>query len=491
MCLCLMASFWRIGVQPPKIQVKSLQHAPSLRKIAKISSLLAALWAAPLQAQTVSLSPAQIHNLSANALRNNDPRPAAIATDALLARFPDDPISLNLRTQAALMLGDFPGAVSYGRRAFFNSVTPDQRFHAARLVALAHAEQQQDSRAQLWLRAARQFAPTDQAAAAVARDYQAVSQRNPLAVNLRFGITPSTNINSGSANSESDLFNFRDSNGDLVLFNLSEDAQALSGWEYAASANVRYRLRTDRSSATFLDFGISGQTYTLTQGSRDRVDAGDTSIKGSDFSNATLNFGVTHRFVLTPGANVTEVALSFAKTWNGGDPNRLFLTASASHEFSVTENSSFTLSGYSQRQERIESRDQVAVLDMSGTYSTAIENFGNLSFGIGVRDSAAEDNDEDFDSIRYQIGFAPEADFNGVNFGFNFSYEERDFDFVRLVGGPRSDTIKTLGMRAVFSDVEYFGFRPVLTAEHTQQESNSRLFDRDYTEFGFDIVSSF
>ena len=475
----------------PRIQVKSLQHAPSLLKIVKITGVVATLWAAPLQAQTVSLSPAQVRNLAATALQNNDPRPAAIATDALLERFPDDPIALNLRTQAAILLGDYAGAVSYGKRAFFNSVTSDQRFHAARLIALAHAEQRQDSRAQLWLRAARQFAPTDRAAAAVAQDYQALSQRNPLSVNLRFGITPSTNINSGSANSETDLFNFRDSNGNLVLFDLSEDAQALSGWEYAASLNLRYRVRTDQRSATFLDFGLSGQTYTLTERSQDRIDESETDVKGSDFSNATLNFGVTHRFVLAPDANVTEAALSFAKTWSGGDPNRYFLTASASHEFSLTDNSSFTLSGYSQRQERIETGDQVAVLDIAGTYSMAIESVGSLSVGVGVRNSAAEDKDEDFDSIRYQIGFAPEAAFNGVNFGFNFSYEEREFDLVRLVGGPRSDTIKTFGMRAVFSDVEYFGFRPVLTAEHTQQDSSSLLFDRDYTEFGFDIVSSF
>lgn len=450
-----------------------------------------ALWAAPAFSQTVSLSPDQVRGLAAQALANNDPQAAAFATDALLRQFPDDPVALNLRAQASLMMRDYAGAAAIGQRAFLNSNSDGQRYGAARLTAFAHAEQQQDSRAQLWLRAARQFAPTEAEAEAVARDYQAVSRRNPLSINLRFGITPSTNINSGSSNSETNLFDFRDQNGNPILFDLSEDAQALSGWEYAASASLRYRVRTDQTSATFLDFGISGQTYSLTESSQERANSGNASVKGSDFSNATLNFGVSHRFILAPDANVTDVSLSFAKSWFGGDPSRLFLTASASHSFSITDTSQFTVSGYGQRQERISNGDEVAVLDISSTYSTAIQNIGSVSFGIGLRDSAAEDDDEDFEAIRYQIGFSPAADFNGVNFGFNLSYEEREFDFVRLVGGPRSDTITTLGMRAVFSDVEYFGFRPVLTAETTRQESNSGLFDRDYSEFGFDIVSSF
>lgn len=468
-----------------------MQNAKKLQAIAKASSVVVAILAAPLHAQTVSLSPDQIRGVAALALQNNDPRAAAFATDALLERIPDDPVALNLRAQAALLMGDFAGAATIGQRAFLNSVTDGQRYGSARLTALAHAEQEQDTRAQLWLRAARQYAPTETEAQAVARDFQTVSRRNPLAINLRFGITPSTNINSGSSNSQTNLFNFRDDEGNPILFDLSEDAQALSGWEYSASVNGRYRIHTNQTSATFLDFGIAGQTFTLTESSLERANSGTESIDGSDFSNATLNFGVSHRFVVVPDANVTDVGLSFAKSWSGGDPSRLFLTASASHSFTITDTSQFTLSGFSQRQERISTDDKVAVLDVSGTYSTAIDNIGSLSFGIGLRNSAAEDNDEDFEAIRYQIGFAPAADFNGVNFGFNFSYEEREFDAVRLVGGPRSDQITTLGMRAVFSDVEYFGFRPVLTAETTRQDSNSGLFDRDFTEFGFDIVSSF
>jgi hypothetical protein len=464
-----------------------------MQNIVKTTMLVAALWAAPLHAQVVNLTPTQVRALAVAALENERPDQAAVASDALLKRFPDDPGVLLLRTEAAVLLGDFSNATSFGQRAFWNASNDIQRFNAARLTALAHARQSQDGRAQLWLRAARQFAPSDAASESVARDFQDIRRRNPLSVNLRFGVTPSSNINGGSSSDESNLFGFVDGEGNPLIFQLDEVSQALSGWEVSGSLNLRYRVRTDRTSATFLDFGVSGQTFRLSESSRDRAESADPDdpVTGSDFSTATLNFGVSHRFVLSPDAGITEAGLSFAQSWRGGEENRRFATASLSHTWNVFDTDSFTLSGFSQQQERLENGDRTQVFDVTGTYTTRLDGIGTVSIALGFRDNAAEDEAEDFDAVRYRLGFSPSDPLFGVNLGFNLSYEEREFENVALAGGERRDEITSLSVRAVLSDIEFFGFRPVLTAERTRQDSTTALFDRDFTEFGFDIVSSF
>lgn len=235
-----------------------------LRRHISTFAVMMALAVHPLEAQTVSLSPGQVRALAVATLEAGNPQGAAVATDALLQRFPDDASALLIRAEAAILLNDFAGATGFARRAFWNAVSDTQRFSAARLTALGHARQTQDNRAMIWLRVARQYAPTEQTAALVAREFQAVRARNPLTVNLRFGVTPSTNINGGTFNETIDI-DF----GGLILpgATLSQDAIAQSGWEISGSGSVRYRLRSDATSATFLDAGVSGSTYVLTESS--------------------------------------------------------------------------------------------------------------------------------------------------------------------------------------------------------------------------------
>ena len=454
--------------------------------------MVAALWAAPLHAQSVDLTPNQVRSVASAALQAGDLRLAGAATEALLSRFPDDPNTLLIRAEVAVLVNDNEGAVGFGQRAFWNAISDEQRFAAARLIAVAHANAEQFSRSQVWLRAARQFAPNAAAANAVAEDFSVVRGRNPLSVDLRFGITPSTNVNSGTSNDLGNLFNFRDEEGNEALFDFSEDGEALSGWEITARTNLSYRIRTDAMSATFLTFDANARAVRLTQNSRDRI-ANDPSstLTEEDLSSGSASIGVRHRFVLAPDVGLTTASLSFTQSWSGGDRSRRFLTTSLSHTYTLPNTDRLTLSGFSQQQERLSTGDRVQVFDVGANYSRNFEDFGNISFGFGLRDSAAEDAREDFDSVRYSLSFSPEDAFYGVNFGFSLSYEERSFDFDPLARRERDDEITTLSARAVFSDIEFFGFQPVVTAERTAQESTSALFDRDFTSIGFDIVSAF
>ena len=337
----------------------SLLNARTLRETVFSTTLVAALWAAPLHAQVVNLTQSQVIGLANQSLAEGQAEQAAALTDALLAQFPDNAVALLIRTNAAVLLENFEDAASFGQRAFWKADSNIARYRAARLTALAHARQENHNRAQLWLRVARQFAPNEATAAQVARDYGSVRQRNPMSVNLRFGVTPSSNINSGTSSSETNLFGLTDVDGNQLLFGLDDEAQALSGWAFSGSANVRYRLRTDKTSATFFNFGFNGETYRLSESARETAEEldADDPIKGSDFSNASLTFGLSHRFVIAPDAGITEAGVSLTRTWRAGERSRDYMTTSLSHTWSFGEGDSFRLSGFSQQQERVENGD--------------------------------------------------------------------------------------------------------------------------------------
>ncbi|UWR00475.1 hypothetical protein K3729_06790 [Rhodobacteraceae bacterium S2214] len=460
-----------------------MPHVKQLGRRVCAAIVAATLSVSPAVSQQVQLTAGQVQQIALAALQQGDARVAAQAANALLERDPQNAGALILRTEAALLAEDFAGAVEFGSRAHWNAATANQRFSAARLVAFAHVEQENYTRSQAWLRLARQDAPNDQAREAVARDFRAVRSRNPLSVNLRFGITPSTNVNNGSSSETTDLF-------DLGLpFVLNGDARALSGWEASASANLRYRAHTNETSATFLDLGFSGRTYWLTENAKDQAGEG---VTGSDFSNATLSLGATHRFILSPDMQPTSATLSFGQSWYGGDANARFVTASASQSWKLSDRDTILLSGFAQKQTSLEDSDPVMTYNLQTVWARDLADYGNLAVSIAVRDSQSNNRDADYDSARVGINYDFPEPLFGVQIGTTFSYEARDFEasrFSPLFG--RDETIKSASVRAVFTDIEYLGFQPVVNIERTVQESSIDLFDREFTNFGFDITSSF
>lgn len=453
-----------------------------MRKRTSVAALVAVLWAAPLASQQASLSLGQVQQIAVAALEAGNTDVAIQAADALLTRDPADPGALILRTEAAILSDDFAGAVSFGRRAYWNANSDLQRFSSARLVALAHARQQQDTRAQTWLRLARQVAPNERQSAAVAQDFRTLRARNPLSINLRFGITPTTNVNNGSAVEADEAIDFLG-----LPFILSGDARALSGWEVSANTSLRYRIRDDATSATFIDASFSGRTYILTESAEDQ--AGD-GVRGSDFSDANLSFGVTHRFILAEGMRPTTAGLSYGKSWYGGDPNVRVWTASASHSWEISPKDTFTLSGFGQDQNSLRGRDSVQTYQLQGTWARDLSDLGNVGISLAVRDSQSNNLDSDYDSIRLGLNYAFPEPIVGMQFSVNYTYEERDYDGSNF-GARDIDVISSAAVTAVFTDVEYFGFQPLINIEHTVQSSDANLFDREYTNIGFDITSSF
>ncbi len=451
-----------------------------------------ALVAKPVVAQTVSLPPSEVRALASSTLQAGNPADAARVADLLLARFPEDPTTLLIRTEAAILLRDFAGASAFGQRAFRNAASDGQRFNAARLTALGHARRDQYSRAQLWLRVARQYAPSNAAAEAVAEDFRAVRRNNPLTVNLRFGITPSNNINGGTFEEEI-IF---DTPFGSLPFRLSPDAQAISGWQFSGGVDARYLVRSDRTSATFLDFGLSGVTYRLTRGAREELEAfaeeqGSSPVTGQSFSSVNLRFGATHRFALFPDIGITETALSFSRSFRKDEDETNTVRATLSHNFELTESSGLGFFGAAQRRFDIADDDEAQSYQAQLTYSQRFEDIGVLRLSYGQEISTATDSRDEFDAETYTVSFSPDFEIQGTTFSFLAQKRFTEWDFFSNFEGAREDEQTIFRVTAVVGGAEFFGFNPVISVTRDVRDSTGTRFNSRSTTVGFDLTSSF
>ena len=449
------------------------------------AALIALSVAGPAAAQDGAvLTPDQVRAASVAALEAGDLPAATAFAQGLLIRDPDDVTALIVLSRAALATGDFDTARTAGARAYAAAGDNDSRFIAARLTARAHAEDRQDTRAQFWLRRARQYAPTDNAAASVAEDYRFLARRNPLSVRLRFGIAPSNNVNNGSIRETSQLF------GLPFEFELSGAARALSGIEYTAGVSGRYRLAISDNAVTYATAGLNLRSYTLSSDAKEQA----PEAEGSDFSDANLSLGLSHRRILAQNLPPTDFSASIGQGWYGGDPYTRFLSLGVGQEVELGEADSL--------EARLTWR-QTAYLDddpglrpdtttaLSLGWQHGFANGDRISVTGGYRVNDSDDLNRDYTARTVDLSYDRAEPFAGLRLGFDLGYEERIYANSRLAGGERRDDVWTGGVTAEFTQVEYYGFRPVARVEASQGESNVDLFDRGGVSLRFDLVSAF
>lgn len=337
---------------------------------------------------------------------------------------PDDPAALILRAEAAIALGDFSGAARFARAAYYTQTSGVQKYAAARLVALAQSQLAQDSRAQLWLRRARQYAPNAQTAQSVADNYRFLRDRNPWSSSLQFGVTPSSNINGGS--SKDSVIMLLGPFG-LGLSVFSEDTKALSGLAVSAGGNTSYRLAASNTAATFLTASANIRTYVLSRLTKERA----PDVRGNDFSDATLVFGVTHRRVLRAGAQPTDFSLETGRTWSGGAPYIQFAEGSVAQSFTIDSDNRLSASLSARRSVSLINDAPVSTVSLNTRWQRSLQNNDRLSFGINLKRAKSDTLDSDYSAISYSANYDFADSFAGMRFGFGLNAETRDYGATR------------------------------------------------------------
>ena len=453
--------------------------------------------------ETRGLSAEDMRVLAQQLLAAGRPSDAGQVLNALLAQDPRDAAALILGAQAALDQNQPQAAVDLAVRGFRAAPDDTARFVAARLAALAHATLGQDTRAQVWLRRARQTAPDAANAASVAQDYAFLRNRNPLAVQLQFGISPSNNINNGS---RSDTVTI----GPFVTV-LSESAKPLSGVQFNAGATLRYRLAETETAQTFVTFDASTTTYALSQRSRDALkrdfqdavgDTGDLPRNGSDFAYTEASASLTRRQILRDGLQPTDLTFQLGRSWYGGDPYQIFVGASVAQTIPIGQAEqlrvdAFYRYNFADQPERFDdfgqpiTSDDISNVGAGLGYTRALAGGDLASVSLSRRISRSDNAENDFSSWRIGAGLDLGQPIANVRFGFGAQFEERKFDRSFFTAGIRRDRIVTGQVSALFDGVEYYGFSPVVTLSAGRTFSKAERFDTDFANIGVDLRSAF
>lgn len=478
--------------------------------IFKISSLAAVcvLLAQPLAAQTTgdALTPQQFFDVGVTMMQAGKPQDAANVADSLLLRAPNDPSALILRAEAAIALRHYADGVKFGRAAYRATDNKNQKFASARLVALAHSQSQNDTFAQIWLRRARQHAPNATAARSIANDYRFLRDRNPWSTQLRFGISPSSNVNNGSAKSSSSLF------GSSYEYQLRGSARALSGIEISGGLDTLYRLAQSRNSITFLTASLDTRSYVLSNSAGDYLQddfeqsVGECANKtdpaacigdipaietGSDFADSSVSFGVNHRRILTEGGRPTSFDLRVGQVWYAGDAYSRTVKAQASHNWQVSERNYLLGLVSSERITFVADRDAIESKRILMRWTHQFENTDTFSFGVEVNKRDSIDESATYDAVTYSADYNIAKPLYGMQFGFGLNYEELNYDYFWFAAGARDDRAIGADLSVALTGVEFYGFRPVAKLSARRNESSLDRFDRDYIDLGFDLRSSF
>lgn len=461
--------------------VSSFIVDPVTTRTIRTAAVLLCLGTVAVAQDSVTLTPDSMRGAAAILLDQGRPVEAADLADALLARNEDDVAALIIRARVAIAVADFAGAIRLAERAFRNADTGDEHYAAARIAALGHAELGQDTRAQWWLRRAGNFAPDAAARQSVAEDFRFLRQRNPLAISLKFGISPSSNVNGGSASEVIIL------PGLPFEFVLDGEARALSGLQFEGGVNLTYRLRQSERSATFFDISAQGRTYVLSAEARDLA----PDARGSDYADLSGTISLTHRWLPEEARGPWSITGTLGQTWYDDAPFLSFAQGLIAKTTRFDAGRRLDISGFVETQNRLQDEEQLAALGGRARWTWITDARDTASLNAGFRDTLSELEDVAFDGVSIGADYEFDQPIFDVRLGLSADLEYRYFAQSAYSFDPREDWRGTLGVTIGLSRYTYYGFEPQVIFEATRTESNVALYDSQALRLNFGIRSTF
>jgi Surface lipoprotein assembly modifier len=440
---------------------------------------------------TIDLPIPEARALATQSALSGDPETARRIAAALLQADPNDRAALMVLAIVEPQLGRARQGRLAGARAYAVSVTNAEKYEAARLTALAAANEGRYTLSQWWLRRALTVAQTPADAAQTTADARGVRNLNPWSTSVELSFSPSGNVNGGAET----RFNVID--GIPAVGLLSADAQALSGWSGTLNFSTRYRIAASASSQTTLSFRAYERAVKLSQSARNFLVANGSDATAADFSSASFNFGLRHDHALQNG--FYGIGLDLGRVWSEADFDYSFarLTADRRISLSDTASLSFNLS-LEQRWDHSENQDQWRY-NLQTSWSRNLASGDQVSATIGF---GAVDSDQFNDTSRnrtaqlgYAFGNPVGPSWLQAQVQLSAGLQLQDFDDYRValitVPGGRQDKRIFASADLFFSGISYAGFAPVITLNAGRTFSNVSRFEHDDMSIGFAIRSTF
>lgn len=432
-------------------------------------------------AQTgVEVSPEELR-LSAHTAEQAGQSEAAIRiVAALLERDPEDTVALIVLSRAERDLGRYNRALIAARKAWRLAPDENGRFAAAMAIAQAQSSAGNRTMGQFWLRRAADIAPNDDARAVAIRDFRYVRARNPWAAEFSFNVTPTNNVNNGSARETSQLF------GLPLEFQLSATAQALSGYEISGGVAGRYRFTQDARHAQDITYLLNHRTYLLSEEAK----AAAPGVKGSDFAFSQLALGYNYHRTPENWPGPFSLSLTGGNTWYAGNTYFSFLRVGGQQSFRFSDKTVLTLFGTAERQFGEQAPD-VDRLNVTLRLNQQIGQLGVLGLTVGNTTSISASDTGDFSEQRVGADFRIGKPIAGIDVSFGLDWRGRDFVRSRFDPAGRRDNEVTGRVNLVFRQIDRFGFNPTVTVQSSRTDSTIGLFDREKTGVQIGIRSSF
>lgn len=419
-------------------------------------------------------------------LRAGQPRAALQVAQALLQADPEDSQAHVIVSQAQLRLGNISEARKSARAGWRTAQGNRERFAAAFTMADALAADEAYTRSQIWIRRAIQAAPGPQSEAIAIEAFRRVRLANPLAVELGFGLTPSSNVNSGNSN---EAINFAYLPGVFgeILWQVPPDQRPLSGVEVSLQADLRYRIAATQTSRTSLEFGAFGRSYLMSDSAR----ASAPDVTGKSLSYVRLSFGVLHQWVPRGGENPYSASLTYSYDWAGGDPVRHEISGTLGTQFELSETDTLAVSATARFSNTFSSNSDVATYSLRGRWAHALENEDVFGVTAQLAHASSHTTDLSYDEATLGLSYDFGDVLPGVDLSTSWTEQLRIYETSVFDPAGRNDRTSSLQLDVGLQDVEFYGFEPVVTLSARRTDSSVPRFDTEGAQIGINLRSSF
>lgn len=433
---------------------------------------------AAASAGTSVVTAQSLHQIAQRALEAGRPEIARDAARALLQRDPADTEALMILSRAERDLGQFDAARAAARRAWSGADTEAERYRAALLRAQAEASDGRRTISQYWLRRAAQSAPDKAAKDRAIQDFRYVRARNPLSFQLDFGLSPSSNINNGSSSDTLWLYG--------IPFALSGAAQALSGLEMRAGANVERTVVETETRLTRIGASFGGRAYRLSGEARDQA----PEVTAGDFAFWALEAYLTERRRIAQGGE-WDWRLTAGHNDYGGAALSDYLRFQGGRSWRIDPKRQIRLGASAEQQwRRDDSRNSATLGGVDLTYMQRFEA-GDLMLAFNLGQVESDSSQVDHESARIGVEYRLAEPIGGIDWGVSAGLGYNDYDRSPYSTRGRQDTELRLGVSAVINQANYMGFVPELGLDLVHNQSNISLYDRNEMGMSLRLRSAF
>lgn len=475
-------------------------------KTTRALALILGLLALPATAQdSVELSFEDARILGAQAVTTGNPSVALQLADGLLQADPRDAVALRIRAAALLQLGDATAARRAAASAFRLAPDAAGKYEAARIAALAAANEDRYTLSGWWLRLALTQAPTEADAAQTRQDARQIARLNPWDTRVRLSFAPSDNVNGGATDSTY-LINGEGLEfiGLEFVYNAPALGRALSGWRGTLDINTSYTLAQTQTTQHAIEAGIYSQTIRLSDAAIAQLAEDDITVPGDYFDYDRLDLGYSYNRVTQLGLIGFDAGVF--TTWQGGarTSNGLSLDFGLTHRIDPRN----TLIARIGTERRWSTTDDTRLsLRTTATlrYSHRFETAGSLGLGLTYTDFASASVEGHYG--RWQIStdytFADPIGpaYVSLQAGLSLTDYPTYLDFANVEGvatpilteipGGRQEDRVFARVTAAFPTYDFAGFYPVVTFDAVRTSSNVGRFDSHGSAIDLTFQSSF